>query len=269
MISLDKYAKSFKMGMLNAMEYRADFILSIFSAGFIIIIQCFLWTAVFASSTEPVVYGYTFPEMISYSIIAGLTSKMVSAGFEWEIANDIKNGGLSKFVVQPVSYFYYRICCFFGGKTVQLSILLVLSMGALMACGAFLGLELNIYRILMFFPFVFLAMVLNFLIYYSISSLAFTMTEVWGVFAAAGQGILMLSGGIFPLDVFGDKVNRALSMLPFKYIIFYPVNIINGRIPPEEVYSGAVVLLAWIAVLAVISKICWRSGMKKFVAAGG
>ena len=162
-----------------------------------------LLLTVFASSKEPTVYGYTFPEMITYSIIAGLTSKMVSAGFEWEIASDIKSGGLSKFIVQPISYFYYRISCFFGRKVLQVTILFIISLAALTACSFFLGLKLEIGRILLFLPFVFLAMILNFLIYYSISSLAFTMTEVWGVFAAAGQGILMLSGGIFPLDVFG------------------------------------------------------------------
>lgn len=269
MISLKKYIRSLQMGLLSAMEYRADFILSIFSGGFIIIIQCFLWTAVFASSKEPTVYGYTFPEMITYSIIAGLTTKMVSAGFEWDIASDIKSGALSKFIVQPISYFCYRISCFFGRKALQVSVLFVISLVALIACSFFLGLKLEAVRILLFLPFIFLSMILNFLIYYSISSLAFTMTEVWGVFAAASQGILMLSGGIFPLDVFGRNVSMVLSILPFKYIVFYPVNIINGRLSFDEIYTGVLIQIGWIAVMVVIAKICWKSGMKKFVAVGG
>ena len=63
--SLSKYIKSFQMGLQSAMEYRTDFFLSILSGGFIILIQCFFWTAVFSSSDNPIVYGYTYPQMLS------------------------------------------------------------------------------------------------------------------------------------------------------------------------------------------------------------
>lgn len=269
MKSLLKYRKAFEMGFQSAMEYRADFLMSLFSGGFIIIIQCFLWTAVFASSPDAEVYGYTFPEMIAYSILAGLVAKIVSTGFEWEIASDIKNGGLSKFIVQPIGYFYYRICAFFGRKVLQLGIVFVIALAALFACNVFLGLLLDWSRVLLFLPFVFLSMVINFLIYYCLSSLAFIMAEVWGVFVAAGQGILMLSGGIFPLDVFGDKAARVLSVLPFQYIVFYPVNIVNGRLSLEQILQGALIQVVWIGLLIVAANFCWKAGMKKYVAVGG
>lgn len=266
---LKKYIKSFLMGLQSAMEYRADFFLSILSGTFIILIQCFFWTAVFASSSSPIVYGYTFPQMLSYSIMAGLVAKMTSTGFEWEIAEDIKNGGLNKFIVQPVSYFYYRVCCFFGRKALQLCILAILSAAALALCVLFLGLEIKVINILVFIPFVLLSMVLNFLIYYCLSSLAFIMTEVWGVFAAAGQGILMLSGGIFPLDIFSGGILRILNFLPFKYLVYFPANIINGHLKLEEILNGALIQAVWIILFFVLSRICWISGMKKYVAVGG
>ncbi len=266
---LKKYIKAFLMGLQSAMEYRADFFLSIFSGTFIILIQCFFWTAVFASSSSTIVYGYTFPQMISYSIMAGLVAKMTSTGFEWEIAEDIKSGGLSKFIVQPVSYFYYRVCCFFGRKVLQFGILAILSVAALVFCVQFLSLEINLINIILFVPFVVLSMVLNFLIYYCISSLAFIMTEIWGVFAAAGQGILMLSGGIFPLDIFSGGVLRVLNLLPFKYLVYFPANILNGHLKPEEILNGALIQTVWIILFLVLSRICWISGMKKYVAVGG
>ncbi|MCX7711787.1 MAG: ABC-2 family transporter protein [Clostridia bacterium] len=264
-----KYFRAFQMGLQSAMEYRADFFLSILSGGFIILIQCFLWTAVFASTQNPVVYGYTLPQMISYSIMAGLVAKMTSTGFEWEIAEDIKNGGLNKFIVQPIGYFYYRICCFLGRKVLQLGILMIISLFALVLCKIYLGFDLQLKRVLIFLPFVVLAMVLNFLIYYCISSLAFVMTEVWGVFIAAGQGVLMLSGGIFPLDIFGEGILKVLSLLPFKYLVFFPANIINGRFYPDEILYGAINQILWIVIMLFVSNACWRSGMKKYVAVGG
>lgn len=269
MKSYNKYLRTFQMGLQSAMEYRADFILSIFSGAFIVLIQCFIWIAVYSGSPGTKVYGYTFPEMISYSILAGVVTKLTATGFEWDIAADIKSGGLSKFIVQPVGYFYYRISSFLGRKVMQVSILLLISLVVLIACNILIGLKLEIIRLMLFLPFVFLSMLLNFFIYYCVSSLAFTMTEVWGIFFGTSQGILMLSGGIFPLDVFGENVSRVLGMLPFKYIVYYPVNIVNGRLSPDEILYGAVVQMFWIIVMILLSSLCWKQGMKKYVAVGG
>ena len=95
------------------------------------------------------------------------------------------------------------------------------------------------------------------------------MTEVWGVFSAANQGILMLSGGIFPLDVFGEGINRVLNLLPFKYLIAYPANIINGRLTMTEILNGAMIQSIWILILFVVAHRVWVWGLKKYVAAGG
>ncbi len=269
MKSYKKYLKTFQMGFQSAMEYRADFIFSILSGAFIVLIQCFIWIAVFSSSPGTKVYGYTFAEMISYSILAGIVTKMTATGFEWDIAADIKSGGLSKFIVQPVGYFYYRISSFLGRKVMQASILLLISLAVLLMCNILIGLELKLERLILFLPFVFLSMILNFLIYYCVSSLAFTMTEVWGVFFGTTQGILMLSGGIFPLDVFGENASKVLGILPFKYIVYYPVNIVNGRLSPDEILYGATVQMVWIIVMILLSGFCWKQGMKKYVAVGG
>lgn len=269
MKQLLKYIRTFQMGFQSAVEYRADFTLSLFSGAFVVIIQCFIWSAVFSGNPSSVIYGYTFPQMISYSIISGIVTKWVSTGFEWDIAEDIKTGGLSKFIVQPIGYFSYRIFSFLGRKIVQSLILLVFSVFAMFFLRAFLGMEFDPVRLLLFFPFMFLAMTINFLLYFCVSTLAFSLTEVWGVFFAVNQAILMLSGGIFPLDIFGEQVTKVLNYLPFKYLVFYPVNIVNGRVAYGDILNGVVIQMIWIVVMIVLANLCWKSGMKKYVAVGG
>ncbi|MBZ5797856.1 ABC-2 family transporter protein, partial [Burkholderia contaminans] len=87
-------------------------------AGFMlpIMTQIFLWLAVFGSSGQARVVDYSLPEMLVYVVMAGVTGKLIATGFEYEIATDIKEGGLAKFMVQPVHYFAYRFCRFIGGK---------------------------------------------------------------------------------------------------------------------------------------------------------
>lgn len=104
----NKYVKVLQLGMQNEMEYRANYWLQM--AGFMlpIMTQIFLWLAVFGSSGQARVLGYSLPEMLVYVVMAGVTGKLIATGFEYEIATDIKEGGLAKFMVQPVHYFAYR-----------------------------------------------------------------------------------------------------------------------------------------------------------------
>lgn len=269
MKALQKYKRTYFLAFQNGMEYRTDFLLSIISGSFIIVVQCFLWTAVFRSSPLDMINGYTYSQMIIYSVLSGVVSKLVSAGFEGEIADDIKTGGLSKFIAQPINYFTYRVCNFFGGKTVQTGIVLIILVLMMMMSAQVWGIKVEIVRVLLFFVSILLGLFLNFLLFYAISSLAFSVTEVWGIFIAFNQGVYLLSGAIFPLDIFGDKAYAFFSFLPFQYIVFFPVNIINGHMSIHEIGNGLVMQAVWIAALVMLSKICWASGMKKYVAVGG
>lgn len=264
-----KYLKLLSMGFQSGIEYRADFFLRIVSGMFVIIVQCFLWTAVFKSSQDAVIYGYTYGQMITYVIIAALVAQMSSTGFQWEIAYDVKDGGLSKFLAQPVNYTLYRVFSFFGKKISQIFLLTLMTVAVLAGCAYFLDFELSLTRILMFLVFIIFSIIINFLIYYCLSTLAFVMLEVWGVFTLANQTILFLSGGVFPLDVFGEKMNAILAFLPFKYIVYYPINVLNGRLTWEDMRMGVMVEMVWIILLAILACLLWKKNMKKYVAVGG
>jgi len=266
---LQKYKRTFILAFQNEMEYRANFLLGIVSGGFVMVVQCFLWTAVFNSSPNSSVFGYTYSQMITYSIYSGIVAKLVSTGFQGEIANDIKNGGLSKFIAQPINYFSYRICNFFGGKILQTIIVLIILFVTMFISNTLWNMKVGVFSLVLFMLSVILGMVINFLIFYSVSSLAFIMTEVWGVFVAFGQGIFLLSGGIFPLDMFGEKVKSCLDLLPFGYIVYFPVNIINGHLNTSQIMDGMLRQGIWIILLVIISKISWKNGMRKYVAVGG
>ena len=94
---LNKYTKTFELGFQTALEYRINFLISLISAIYPIIIQSFLWTAIFQNSSQPVVYGYTYRQMIAYTFLAGLVARIVRTGFEYDIMDDVKSGKFSRF----------------------------------------------------------------------------------------------------------------------------------------------------------------------------
>lgn len=267
--SFDKYFKSFVLSFQNSMEYRANFLLSMVSVIFPIIIQVFLWTAVFDSSQDKTVYGYSYVQMISYVILAGIVSKFVSAGFEWEISDDIKNGGLNKYIIKPIGYFQYRVSCFLGQKVVHLTIIALIISAILTVLNRFLGLNLELWRIAIFILTVFLALALNFLIAFCVSMTAFWLNEAWGIFIISSILVNIISGGVFPLDIFGSTALKIFNFLPFKYTIAYPVNVLNGRLLMDSAFQGIIIQCLWIVILTASANVLWRVGTRKYVAVGG
>ena len=226
-----KYSKAFELGFQTAMEYRVNFLFSLLSAAYPIFIQTFLWTAIYNASTEDVVYGYTYRQMIAYTFLAGLVSRIVRTGFEYEIMDDVKSGKFSKFLVQPLGYFPYRLASFFGnrlpGQVMILGILAVVLMGL----NVFFGISLEFPRVLAFLFTLVLAVVLNFVIFYCFSAVSFWIIEIGFLFEGIRIVTILLSGGIFPLEVFGERFVQIMKLLPFMYTVNYPINVLNGKVP--------------------------------------
>lgn len=80
---MNPYRCVFRMGIEKSLEYRANFFLSLFSAVFPIIIQTFLWNYLYGNTDAAALFGYSYNQIIVYTLLAGLVSKLVYTGFEY------------------------------------------------------------------------------------------------------------------------------------------------------------------------------------------
>jgi ABC-2 type transport system permease protein len=266
---LTKYSKAFELGFETALEYRVNFLISLISAIYPIIIQTFLWLAVFKSSSEPVVFGYSFEQMIAYTFMAGLVARIVRTGFEYEIMEDVKSGRFSKFLVQPLGYFPYRLCSYFGQKLPGQAMILVIFALVLAGLTAYGALTFEFLRLITFLVTLILAVTLNFLIFYCFSAMAFWIVEVGFLFEGIRIVTVLLSGGIFPLEVFGERFVQINNFLPFKYTVSYPINVLNGKVAGGEILLGLLVQCIWIGLCLLLANLLWSQGGKRYVAVGG
>lgn len=265
----NKYIKAFEMGFQMALEYRLNFLISLISAAFPIIIQTYLWTAIFNNSNDAMIYGFSYRQMIAYTFLAGLVSRIVRTGFEYDIMDDVKTGKFSKFLVQPLGYFPYRLCSYFGQKLPGQAMILAILVFVLAGLSAFWGVSPDLFQILAFLVTLILAVVLNFLIFYCFSSIAFWIVEIGFLFEGIRIVTILLSGGIFPLEVFGSQFLRIMKMLPFMYTVNFPINVLNGKFNPAEVAEGLLMQSVWITGCLILANLLWRQGSKRYVAVGG
>lgn len=266
---MEKYFRSLLLGIQNAMEYRANFLLSMVSTVFPIFIQYCLWTAIYQGSKNTTINGYTYAQIIIYTVIASIISRLVRTGFEYEVNDDIKNGGLNKFIVKPIDYFTYKLACFIGQKLVQTIMIVLLVAGIFYFLYLKLGLPITPDRLIFFFCSLLLAFLLNFLIFFTVGTVAFWLFEIGFLFEAVRIVIIAMSGGIFPLDIFGADVTRVLNWMPFKYTINFPVEIINGKLDSTAWWQGLLIQTVWIFIFTLISRRIWSLGTKRYVAVGG
>ena len=98
------------------MEFRFDFFMNLLSTVFPIIMQVFIWVSVYSGSGGDAMYGYTFPQMIMYVVVAGAVSKFTNTGVEYMVNEDIHGGGIAKYLVRPVNYIGFRLCDIVGNN---------------------------------------------------------------------------------------------------------------------------------------------------------
>jgi ABC-2 type transport system permease protein len=265
-----KYLYSLGLGIKETMAYRADFWLGIASAIFPILIQIFMWQALYGGSGGGELYGRSYAQMLAYSVSASILWRLLKTGFEYEINDDIKNGGLSKYVIRPIQYLPYRLSCFLGQKIgVLLSGLMLMAL-ALTGVGLYFhAAPVTLQGVLLFLPTLLGALVLTFLLFFCVGMWAFWLSEIGFLFEAVRIVIVVLSGGIFPLEVFGDSISNALQLLPFNYAIGFPVDVLTGATTGTAVLTGLCYQFVWIGLLVVFSRFLWNLGSRKYLAAGG
>ena len=269
-MSLRKYVYALGLGVKETMAYRADFWLSLVGAAFPILIQIFMWDALYKGSGSALLYGRSQAGMMAYSVSAAIIWRLLRTGFEYDINEDIKNGGLSKYVIRPVGYLPYRLFCFAGQKLGMLLGGLLLLALALLGVGlAFHALPVSLAGVLMFLPALLFALLLNFLIFFCVGMWAFWLSEIGFLFEAVRIFIVVLCGCIFPLEFFGESMRRVLGCLPFAYSVGFPVDVLGGTVTGAAVFAGLGMQAAWIVLLLLLGRLLWRLGSQKYLAAGG
>lgn len=267
--SLFKYGRTLAMGIQNAMEYRADFLLGMVSAIWPIFLQFFLWSSIYGLSGKPVIFGYTYAQMISYTIFANIVQRLLRTGFEYEMNEDIKNGGLDKFMIRPIGYFQYRMASFLGSKIVHSLFMYVVIIAAIFTVNAVFGQIVTFINAVYFVLVMALAFIINYIIFFCVGMLGFWLTEIGFFFEAVRIVFIAFSGGIFPLDVFGPGVVSVMNWMPFKYTVNFPVDVLCGRVQGGDILTGCIIMAAWTIPLCILAYVIWRAGLKRYVAAGG
>lgn len=261
-----KYLKVLSVVSQEGAQYRLNYLLSFLCVIFPLLAIVLLWNTVYRE--VELVKGYTKSMMVTYYILAALVGDLVAVVLWMDITSDIRDGTLSNYLLRPINYRVYNFCVKMASNIsyslVVLGVIIVFTL--LFARDFFLP---NLSYLFLFLIALCLSIILGFEITYLFSLSAFWTKENTGLSYCTDFFLPLLMGSIVPLDLFPTFIYRMVEYLPFKYLLYFPINIFLEKVSLKEICYGFIMQVMWIVVAHFIGEWIWQRGIKKYVAAGG
>ena len=269
MSKIEKYRINAMNSIQTSLTYRFQFFSGIFILLIPFVIKLSLWKLAFMPDDTKEIAGYTFNELLVYTIFSMIFSYLNITYFQYNIAFEIKDGSLSRYLVKPVNHMLYWISMLIGDKFINVIYVLVF----IILAGGIYGNNMDGYIAVCNIPFtivtIILSLILNFLIYYVISLSAFWFLEISYFFSAITFIISILSGELMPIDVMPTFVTRILLFLPFSYSVYFPTQVIMGELAIKDILFRLIIQIVWITVFVLFGRLVWNMGVRKYESVGG
>ena len=104
----------------------------------------------------------------------------------------------------------------------------------------------------------------------SISLTGFWLEDVTTLNLILNGGIWALLGGmIVPVATFPEHIRKFAELLPYRYMLSFPIEILTGRLSTAEIWQGFGVIAVWSGIFALSMRFIWKRGLKVYSAYGG
>jgi ABC-2 type transport system permease protein len=130
-------------------------------------------------------------------------------------------------------------------------------------------LHFTVADVLVCLPALVLAALLRFLWGYALALLAFWATRADSLLAVQDSLTFLLAGQVAPVALLPGLIEKAALILPFRYMVGFPVEILTGRLASSEIVSGLIIQSLWLALALVAALVIWRRGIRRYEAVGG
>lgn len=249
---------------LSWMQYRSFFFVLAFGWMIPPLIYLMVWST---AAGEGSLGGYTRGGFVAYYLVLILVNQITYAQVNWTVGDLIRYGQINHILLRPIAPVYDALASEVAGKFVYL----VFDLPILIVLAFILKPELTVTveKSLLFLLALMLAWALRFLWGYWIALLAFWSARADALLTLQDSLIFLLAGQVAPIALLPAWLQSAAMVLPFRYMVAFPVEVLTGTLSGPEVVSGFSILLAWLTAASGLTLVIWRSGVKRYAGFGG
>jgi len=257
--------QQFKTTFAAMVQYRASLFIWMIAHVLEPLVYLVVWSVV-AEGGGGSAGGYTTAEFAGYFIVLMLVENISYTWIMFEYDYRIREGLLSPALLRPVHPIHSDIADNVSAKAITMPFMLVV--GALLAVVFRPQLAPQLWALAAAIPALVLAFLLRFLLEWTLAQAAFWTTRVSAINQSYFVMMLFLSGQVAPLALFPHWLQVAASILPFRWTLGFPVELLLGRLTPHEALIGLGVQAAWVALAFLLMRIVWRAGIRLYSAVG-
>jgi len=247
-------------------QYRANLLMYLFYWLVSPIIYLAVWTSI--ANAKGSVNGFTANDFITYYmtllIVDQITSNIVIHTFGYKI----QDGSLSGELIRPIHPMLTNaLVNNIAFKALTIMGLIPVWIGLFFLFKPDFS-HVALTGILVATPVMILGFFISYLLSAAITALAFWTTRVYSIHEFYYALILLFSGQFVPLTLMPKLVQNIAQYLPFQLFIYFPIQVILGKLSPAQITQGYVMAGVWLVLAFVFFNWVWRNGVKRYSAVG-
>jgi len=253
-----------RVGLAEAVAYRAEFLVWLLSTNMPLVMLA-LWSAV---AREGRVGQFGQAEFTAYFLAALMVRLLTGAWVIWELNYEIRQGTLAFRLLRPVHPLLAYACENVAAIPLRLGLSLPIAAILLFTIGR--SHVTHDPLLLALFPLAVVgAWLITFLAMALVGALAFYVDSAGSIFEIWMGLFGVFSGYLVPLDLFPRWVSGLARVLPFRYMLAFPVEMVIGM--ESRARALTEFSLQWLFVLALgaCALGAWKLGLRRFAAFGG
>ena len=259
----------FAIEIKKAVSYRVAFWVNfLLGTTTDLLIAYFLWGAIFAASGSQTMQGFSFHGMVFYYLFATFSMKMGRGNDHGYLAQDIYDGGLTRYLIYPIHFFGFK---YITHITQQMLAALQLSI-AFCALWFILGIppdsQLDLGSFAAGLLTCFFMGYLYFVLVSCLELVAFWQDVIWNLIAMLRFSMALLGGAMIPLDFFPAWGRTLVSFTPFPTMISFPARTFLGQVSLLEWFQNMGIMLVWSLAFTLLAAVIWKRGTKQYSGVG-
>lgn len=224
------------------------------------------WQGVFKSNE---IKGWSLTSVSTYFFLIIVAGVLLMSHIDEAVSEeDIAEGRLVIYIIRPFSYFWYNFIRELPYRILQGSFAVLSILIFFLLFGNFFRASLIPESLFLTILVFFLAYLLSYTFKIVLGLSAFWLIDIRGFFSFIEIILLILAGYLLPLEMMPVWLRRFADFTPFPYMIYYPIMIFQGNLTLLAILKVLFIQIVWIGAFALLYKILWYKGLKKFTGMG-
>jgi ABC-2 type transport system permease protein len=262
---LDVYRTQFRTTMIAQLQYRAAVLIWLIEMVLEPLVYLIVWGTV-ATASGGSLGTYTSGDFAAYYVIFMVVNHLTFTWIMWEYEYRVRQGTFSSILLRPVHPIHADISDNVAYKVLTSAIMLPTAAALWLVFHATANPPL--WAVLAFLPALFLSFVARFLLEWTLATAAFWTTRTDALNQVYFIAFLFLSGQIAPLSLMPPLVGAVAAVLPFRWLVSFPVELLLGRVSPAGAAVGVGMQVLWTGLAYGIFTFVWRRGVCRYSAVG-